>query len=349
MRVFAANYNPEVMWVYDNLRGWLADRGIEFVMARCTSPDETVAVGQGAEVALAFRCLMTRQVLMGLPNLRLLMSSGIGYDHIDVEAATDLGIIVTNTATYCVQDVAEHALALILACTRKIQALDRLCRQGDWAHAAVRALPMHRFGSQTVGIIGLGKIGSALAQRLKALGFRVLAHDPYAPVEQFAVLEAMSVSLVDLLAQADFVSLHPPATPETWHMIGEAQLRAMKPTAFLVNTSRGPVVDGAALLRALREGWIAGAALDVVEGEPLSLDNPLLGLENVLLTGHSAGTSVEGIEDWQAEWRRILTDYLEGRWPINVVNPGVKPQANLSRTTREPGMRTLDKDGGGLS
>jgi len=330
MKLFTANYNPDVLWVYEDLRRWLAERDVEFVLARCESAKETIVAGQDAEICLAFRRQMTRQVLMALPHLKLLMASGIGYDHIDVEAASDLGIIVTNTANYNVEDVAEHTLALILTCARKIQTLDRLCRQGESAHAAVRVLPIHRFGSQTVGIIGLGKIGGTLAGRLRALGFRILGYDPYAPDERFATLAVIRAGLIDLLAQADFVSLHPPATPETWHMIGEAQLRAMKPTAYLVNASRGPVVDGAALLRALREGWIAGAALDVVEGEPLGLDSPLLGLENVLLTGHSAGTSVEGIEDWQAEWRRILTDYLEGYWPINVVNPGVKPRAALS-------------------
>jgi len=159
--------------VYDDLQRWLADRGVDFVLAQCKSEDEVIQAAQGANIYLAYKLKVTRQVIAALPRLKLLMSSGSGFDHIDVQAATDHGVIVTNTAGYNVEDVAEHALTLMLACGRKVRALEHLSRQGKWQCGAL-VQPTHRFVGQCAGLIGFGKIGQALAWRLKALGFRVL-------------------------------------------------------------------------------------------------------------------------------------------------------------------------------
>jgi D-3-phosphoglycerate dehydrogenase len=329
-RLFAANYNQNVMWVYEELRHWLADRGMDFTLAQCTSDDEVIQGAQEADIYLAYKFKVTPRVIAALPRLRLLMSSGSGYDHIDIRAATEHGVIVTNAAAYNVEDVAEHALTLILACGRKLRALERLSRQGNWQCGSL-VQPTHRFVGQTVGLIGFGKIGRALAWRLKALGFRVLVYDPYLPVQEIIQLGGELAGLQEVLVQSDFISLHLRVTDETLHMLNEARLRAMKPTAFLINTSRGAVVDEAALVRALQEGWIAGAGLDVLEQEPPDLDNPLLAMDNVMVTGHAAGTSVEGIQNWQGEWRKVIEAFVAGRWPINVVNPEVQPKVPLSK------------------
>ncbi len=329
-RLFAANYNQNVMWVYEDLQRWLADRGIDFVLAQCASEDEIIQAAQETNIYLAYKFKVTRRIIAALPRLKLLMSSGSGFDHIDVRAATEHGVIVTNAAAYNVEDVAEHALTLILACGRKLRALEHLSRQGHW-QCGTLVQPTHRFVGQTVGLVGFGKIGRALTWRLKALGFRVLAHDPYLPVEEITQLGVEPVGLEEVLAQSDFVSLHLRVTDETRHLLSERQLKTMKPTAFVINTSRGAVVDEVALIRALQEGWIAGAGLDVLEQEPPDQDNPLLAMDNVMVTGHAAGTSMEGMQDWQGEWRKVIEDFLAGRWPANVVNPEVQPKVSLNR------------------
>jgi D-3-phosphoglycerate dehydrogenase len=328
--LFAANYNQNVKWVYEDLGRWLADRGIDLVLAQCTSEDEVIQAAWEADIYLAYKFKVTRRVIAALPHLKLLMASGSGYDHIDVEAATEHGVLVTNAAAYNVEDVAEHALTLVLACGRKLRALEYLSRRGSWQCGAL-VQPTHRFVGQTVGLVGFGKIGRALAWRLKALGFRVLAYDPYLPGAEITQLGVEPAGLEEVLAGSDFVSLHLRVTDATWHLLSEEQFRAMKTTACLINTSRGAVVDGAALIRALQEGWIAGAGLDVLEQEPPDLANPLLAMDNVMITGHAAGTSVEGIQDWQGEWRKVIEAFVAGHWPINVVNPEVQPRAPLSK------------------
>ena len=330
-RLFAANYNQNVMWVYEDLQRWLADRRIDFVLAQCESENEVIQAAQEADIYLAYKSKVTRQVIAALPQLKLLMSSGSGFDHIDVRAATDHGVIITNAAAYNVEDVAEHALTLLLACGRKLRALEHLSRQGNWQCGAL-VQPTHRFVGQSAGLVGFGKIGQALAWRLKALGFRVLAYDPYLSVKEITQLGVKPAGLEEVLAQSDFVSLHLRVTDETWHLLSEEQFQAMQTTAFLINTSRGAVVDEAALIRALKEGWIAGAGLDVLEQEPPDLNNPLLDMENVIVTGHAAGTSIEGVQDWQNEWRQIIKDFISGYWPINVVNPAVQPKIPLKRS-----------------
>ena len=329
-QLFAANYNHNVMWVYQDLERWLAERGVDFLLAQCTNEDEVIKKARDSDIYLAYQFRVTWKVVSALPRLKLLISSGSGFDHIDIQAATDHRVLVTNAAAYNVEDVAEHALTLILACGRKLRAVEQFSRQGHWQCGAL-VQPTHRFVGQTVGLIGYGKIGKALAWRAKVLGFHMLVHDPYVPVEAIREQGAEPVGLEELLRRSDFVSLHLRVTEETKHLLGEEQLKAMKPTAFLINTSRGAVIDEAALIGALREGWIAGAGLDVLEQEPPDLDNPLLDMDNVMVTGHAAGTSVEGIQDWQGEWRKIIENFIAGRWPINVVNPEVHPKVALTK------------------
>ena len=189
--------------------------------------------------------------------------------------------------------------------------------------------PTHRFGKQIVGVIGFGKIGRILSRHAQALGFQVLADDPYVLPDEMIKRGVEPVGLDDLLRRSDYVTLHVPLTAETYHMLSTPKFDLMKPTAWVINTARGAVIDEPALISTLNAGRMRGAALDVLEQEPPARANTLLSMKNVIVTGHAAGTSQEGIEAWQEEWRTIITGFLAGYWPINVVNPDVQPKIAL--------------------
>lgn len=318
-KLIAANYNDGARWVYERLEQWLASHDVAFELAMCQTEDEVIERAQDCDMYLAFRFPVTRHIIENLPKLKLLMSSGSGYDHIDVDAATEQGITVTNTALYNVEDVAEFALLLIMAGLRKLRQSEQLVRQGHWQVGAL-VQPTHRNTSRTVGLIGFGNIGQALAWRLHALGFAVLAYDPYVPDDVVRAKSVKPVSLDELLQTSDVVSPHLRVTDDTNHLLNAAAFDQMKPSAIVVNSSRGQIIDEAALLHALQSEKIAGAALDVLEEEPPDPNNPLLAMDNVIVSGHAAGSTAEGIEDWQQEWRQIILAYLAGEPTPNMIN-----------------------------
>ncbi|MBN8620110.1 MAG: C-terminal binding protein [Anaerolineae bacterium] len=253
-------------------------------------------------------------------KLQVIGRYGIGVDNIAVDEATRLGIPVTNVPAYCLDEVAEHALALVLACGRNLGHYNLAIRGGDWALNQQR--PLYRVRGQTLGIIGFGKIGQALAEKAHSLGLRIIAHSPHLSPAT-TPLGVESVGLDELLARADFVSLHVPLRPATRHLINRERLRRMKPSAFLINTARGGLVDHEALLEALREGWIAGAGLDVFEPEHLPPDHPLLALTNVIATPHVAFYSEESLAELQVKAAENVAAILSGRRPAALVNPQV--------------------------
>jgi D-3-phosphoglycerate dehydrogenase len=316
------------MWVYDELRPWLADRDVGLTLAKCATERDIIEGAQDADMYLAYKFPVTRQVIAALPNLKLLMSSGIGYDHIDVEAATEHHVVVTNAATHCVEDVAELTLSLILACGRKLCRLDRAAEGGQWRPDVQ---PVYRFRNQTLGLIGFGNIARSLAWRAKGIGLRVLAYSRSVPPDEIRKQGVEPVGQETLLSESDFVSLHWVLSEETKHSFGEKQIESMKPTAYLINTSRGGLIDESVLSKALERGRIAGAGLDVLEVEPPTPDNPLLMMENVIVTAHSAAHTVEAPRDWLGEWQVIIESFLAGRWPINVVNPSVRAKVPLRK------------------
>src|SRR5437867_811648 len=237
-------------------------------------PDELIARTRDADALVVVFSPVTRAVMSALEGLKTVVRTGVGYDVIDVPAATELGVIVVNIPDLWVREVANHALALLLAWNRKIPTLDRQVRAGVWAGGVPGgAGALH---GETVGIVGLGNIGSAFARRVAALETKVIACDPYVDDARFAALGVERVSLEALAQRADYVSVHTLLNAETRHLIGETFFRRMKPTAILINTSRGPVVDEQALARALKDKRLAGAALDVREEEPVVARNPLL-------------------------------------------------------------------------
>ncbi|HJX70126.1 MAG TPA: C-terminal binding protein, partial [Dehalococcoidia bacterium] len=274
----------------------LTDIGAQFAKIPCHSEEELIATAQDADaiITIPMNQLFPRRVIERLNKCRIISSPGIGYEGIDLAAATERGICVTNVPDYCLEEVSDHAMALLLACARKLFRLDKAVKEGKWDSLEKPQIrnkiwpPMFRIRGQTVGLIGFGRIPRALVPKAKGFGLRVIAHDPYAPP---GIAEELGVELVDLdrlLRESDYVSVHAALTAETKHMLGLEQFKKMKPTAYLINAARGPLIDETALYTALSEGYIAGAGLDVMDPEPPSLDNPLFKLDNVIFTAHSA-------------------------------------------------------------
>lgn len=264
------------------------------------------------------------EVLDAASKLRIVSQYAVGYDNIDLERATKRGIYVTNTPGVLTETVADFTFGLMLAVARRIVEADRYVREGKWK---VAWHPLMMIGSdvhnRTLGIVGLGRIGSAVARRAKGFGMRILYYDSQRREDLERDLGVEYVDLEKLLEESDFVSLHVPLTPETYHIIGEEQLKKMKPTAFLINTARGKVVDQKALYKALKEGWIAGAGLDVFEEEPIHPDDPLLSLENVVLAPHAASASYETRSRMAEMVAENLIAFLRREVPPNLVNKGV--------------------------
>lgn len=270
---------------------------------------------------------ITRRVMSGLRKLKVVVRTGVGYDVIDVPAATELGVIAVNVPDLWVREVANHALALLLAWNRKIIDLDREVRSGVWQSRVPGVVgALH---GETIGIVGLGNIGSAFARRVKALEMHVIAYDPHVSDAHFAALGVERVSLEELAARADYVSVHCLLNAETRGIINETFLRGMKPTACLINTSRGPVVDEQALICALQEGWLAGAALDVREQEPPAKDSPLSTMDNVIITPHAAYFSTQAVGQIPRRCGEEVARVLSGQRPLHVVNPQVYDASTL--------------------
>ena len=291
--------------------------GANVVQAQSTAREHLVPLLVSADAVLVSRARIDADLLAGAPRLKIIARYGVGVDNVDVDAASAQGVWVTNVPDYCTDEVAEHTLTLALSLLRRVGTLSRAVGQGRWRSSD--AMPMERFARSTTGLVGLGRIARGVATRARALGFQVLAFDPY--VQDAG--DILLVSLDDLLARSDVMCLHAPLTPSTHHLIGERELARMKSTAYLVNTSRGGLVDELALARALQSGGIAGAALDVLEVEPPPADHPLLALDGVILTPHVAFYSEEAVVERQRKAAEDVRRVLQGEAPLYAVNvPG---------------------------
>jgi len=311
-------------YVWDSLdvEKTILEGAAHLVALQTKKPEEFLSEALDCDALLnTYAGPITAAVMAQMGRCKIIARYGIGVDTIDVAAATAAGIIVTNNPTYCLDEVAEHTMALLLACTRKTALYDRLVRAGRWEVPPGK--PMFRLAGRTLGLIGFGNIARAVAVRAADFGMRVLYYDPFVRDGQFTVA-GEKAELSALLRDADFVSVHPPLTAETRGMIDDRAFAQMKPTAFLINCARGPIVDTPALVRALDAGRIAGCALDTTDPEPLPDPHPLRGRENVTITPHVAWYSEQAMVGLQSgapnEVRRVLT----GQWPVNVVNPAVR-------------------------
>jgi D-3-phosphoglycerate dehydrogenase len=286
------------------------------------TPEEFVVQAADCDALLnTYAGPISSDVIAKMPKCKIIARYGIGVDTIDLEAATAAGIIVTNNPSYCIEEVAEDALALLLACARKIVVFDRLVRNGRWELPPGK--PIFRMSGSTLGLVGFGNIARLVATRAAAFGMRVLYFDPFIKQGQFDV-PGTKVEFDELLREADYVSLHPPLTANTRKMMDDAAFSKMKKTAFLINCARGPVVDSEALIRALDAKSIAGCALDTTDPEPLPNSHPLRDRDNVIINPHAAWYSEQAMAGLQAGAPNEVRRVLSGEWPVNVVNPTVR-------------------------
>ena len=302
-------------------RAVLASLDVELRPQQCRSEEEIIALAQDADAVLNCYAKITARVIEALKRCRIIARYGIGVDNVDLAAATRAGILVTNVPDYCIDEVSDHALALLLALARHIAAADAAVKTGAWdvvAHAGIR-----RLRGQALGLVGFGKIAKALALKVQPLGMKVLVYDPYVDSAAISRHEAEAASFDKLLAEADAISIHVPLTPETRDLIGERELARMKPSAFLINTSRGGIVDEQALAAALRETRLGGAALDVLTGEPPPANHPLRQAPNIILTPHLAFYSKESVIELQTKAAEEVARALKGEPPRSPVNSEV--------------------------
>ena len=290
----------------------------EFILAQCNTEDEVIEAVKDADGIINQYAPITRRVIESLKKCKIIARYGVGVDNIDIKAATESKIIVANVPDYCIDEVSTHTLALILACVRGITLLDRKRREKKWDFTLAK--PLFRTQGKTLGLFGLGRIARMVAQKSLGFGFKILAFDPY-------VSKADSgIELVDfsqLLSDSDFISLHTPLLKETRHAFGENEFKKMKKTAYLINTSRGPIIDERNLYVALKERWIAGAALDVMEKEPPNWENLLLKLENLIISPHISFYSEESYVELKTKTAKAVLSVLKGELPRAMINPQV--------------------------
>ncbi|MBN1835040.1 MAG: C-terminal binding protein [Spirochaetales bacterium] len=305
----------------------MSEADAELVCVRDESPEALAEAARGAAAVVVIARPIDRQIVESMERCRLILTLSVGYDCVDVAAATARGIPVCNTPAYCTDEVANHAMTLVLAVARKLHLILPKTRQGAWDYKFTR--PIFNFRDKCLGIVGLGRVGRAVVPKARGFGMRVAAYDPYLDDDLFALLGVeRCYELPDLLSQADYLTIHAPLTGETLHMLDERALALMKPHAVLVNTARGPIVDEQALCRALESGGtagagIAGAGIDVLDREPPAADSPLLRLENALVTPHVAWYSEESHEADMIQGMDELVGVLTGHRPRFIVNPEI--------------------------
>lgn len=280
------------------------------------------AEAKGCAAILLRSAAVSRQDMEALPELEVVAKHGIGLDNIDVAAATEQNIAVVNAPFANINAVAEHTVAMLLAQSKRLVQMDALTRNGQFAKRV--AYTNRELSGATVGLIGLGRIARLVAQKLSGFQVRLLGCDNYVAQEAVSEYGIQVVSQDELLRQSDFICLHTPLTEETKHLLSYAQLSLIKPSSYLINTSRGPVVDEAALVDALQNGRLAGAALDVYEQEPPVCDNPLFKMDSVILSPHNAALTEEALLAMAMDSAQGIVDYLLGRPPQFLCNPDVK-------------------------
>jgi D-3-phosphoglycerate dehydrogenase len=309
----------------------LAGIGAEIVEVK-GGEDELAAAAVDADAIYGKgRPRITAKVIEAGKKLKVVSLGSVGVDSVDVDAATALGIPVTNCPDTFIEEVADHAMTLILASWRRLVVQDQMVRKGEWTKARPMLYQFPRLMGMTLGFISFGHVARAVAKRAAPFGFQMLAYDPY--IEELVMSEhgVQPVSYDELLQRSDIVSMHAPSTSEAYHLMTEDHFRLMKPEAIFINTSRGATVDEAALIKALQEGWIAAAGLDVFEQEPPDPSNPLLRMDNVILSPHVASASARMDPERRRRVGQEIALVLTGRWPRSCVNPSVLEKTGLVR------------------
>ncbi len=310
----------------------LASVGAEIVEIPAKTEEEFIEAAKDADALIARGRRTSKKIIDSLERCRIIALGSVGADTVDVAAATARGIPVTNVPDTFIEEVADHTIMMILATFRRLRTMDKYVREGRWSEGRPLLSTYPRLMGQTLGFVSFGHVARATALRARAFGVQMLAYDPYIEeltMSQYGV-EPVSY-LGDLLKRSDIVSMHAPATSEVHHLLTEEHFRMMKPEALFINNGRGPTVDEGALIKALQEGWIAAAGLDVLEQEPPDPENPLLHMDNVVLTPHVASASARMGPETRRRVGQEISLVLSGRWPRTCVNPSVLEKTDLRR------------------
>jgi D-3-phosphoglycerate dehydrogenase / 2-oxoglutarate reductase len=300
-------------------RAVLEKIGAELHLAKESTPGAILEVAREADAVLATFAKVTAEIIQQLTRCRVIARMGIGVDNVDIPAATKAGIVVTRVPDYCLDEVSDHTMALLLALVRKIPQSNARTQAGHWEMRAV--VPIHRLRGTVLGLVAFGQIPQLVAPKAQAFGIRVVTHDPYVAREVAERAGVEQVDFYELLKISDYISIHTPLLPATHHLFNADVFRRMKPSAYLINTARGPIVDEAALADALDQGHLAGAALDVMEQEPPSGSRLLGHRDNVIVTPHTSYYSEESLVDVQTKAAEDVVRVLSGQPPRNPVNP----------------------------
>ena len=300
----------------------LGDIDAEIHVAMEPTPEAILEVAQEADALFVTYAKITGDMIFELKRCQVIGRFGVGTDNIDIDAATRAGIMVTYAPVYCLDEVSDHTLALLLALARKIPYAHSLVNNRRWEMKAV--VPINRLKGRILGLVGFGNIAQGIVSKARAFGIKTIAADPYVSDEEFTKLDVERVDFDQLLEQADFISIHTPLTDETTNLFGKEAFMQMKPEALLINTARGPLVDIDALAQALEAGEIAGAALDVLPQEPPPDDCPLFGRDDVILTPHTGFYSADALLDLQTTVAADVASVLNGESPRFPVNPEVR-------------------------
>jgi len=297
--------------------------GAELIITQCHTEEELIKATKDADALLNIGVPITRKVIENLKKCKIIGRYGIGVDNVDVKASTERGIMVVNVPDYCIDELSTHTLSLLLSCARKIVEANELVKNFNWGFKKVGLI--HRLSTQKLGLVGFGNSARAVSCKAKSFGLSIFAYDPYVSAKVIRGYEAIPVELNQLLKESDFVSIHTPLTKQTKYLFNQKKFKIMKRTAFLINTARGAIIKEKDLYKALTQGWIAGAALDVLEHEPPDKDNPLLKLPNVIITPHIGGYSEDSSRNVKVKLVKEVIKVLSGSNPrsIAIVNPEV--------------------------
>jgi D-3-phosphoglycerate dehydrogenase / 2-oxoglutarate reductase len=328
-KVVITDYEYETL---QHERDILKELDVELVTVQCRSEQDVIDAAKDADGIINQYAPISRHVIESLERCRVISRYGIGVDTVDLSAATQRGIVVSNVTDYCIDEVADHAMALLLSSARKVTALNRAVKSGNWDYKV--GVPIFRLRGRVLGLVGFGKIPQNLSVKARAFGLEVIAYDPFVPEQVAHGLGVRLVGMEELCAASHYISVHLPLTSETRHFISEGELRNMRSDCILINTSRGPIIDGRALARSLQNGELAGAALDVLEKEPIERDHPLLSMEQAIINPHVAWYSEESQAELQRKAAQNVRDVLAGFYPDYVANPQVVPSVPLKR--KEP-------------
>jgi D-3-phosphoglycerate dehydrogenase len=336
IRIVSTSDRYDFDWEHDAFAG-LTNLSVSYQSGLAPTEDDLIRAGKGADaLIIGARDAINRRVLEELPDLRVIGRLSVGLDNIDLPVATEFGVVVTHYPMYCTNEVADHAIALIYTLNRNLLGFDHHLRAGGWSHDLFDMQQLLKGGriralrTLTLGIIGFGRIGQQVARRMADSVATIQATDPYLEPEVFAANGVTPVDLETLLRTSDIVTIHCPLTPETRHLINAETLALMDRDAILVNTARGPIVDGDALAAALEAGRLASAGIDVFESEPFDVDSPIALCRNLIVTPHAAYYSEQSAETIRYETLRGVIDVLEGRAPKVIANPDVLQRLNLA-------------------